>query len=211
MQRIIYLIRHGPPQYPIAADGRRCVYGPSAPLSLNGRQKCLALADAIRQRDHAPPTLLVTSPLLRARQTAEVLAESFGATRVISDDRLRDTESAWEGVPVDEFLDVFAQGRTFADPRTRETIEHIGKRMLAVFDDTLTRFADERLAFISHGDPLRALYFQLSQPHAPYPPYPDLVRLISLDTAQGVRLQQSERGRVTTAGSEYVPTQPESP
>jgi phosphohistidine phosphatase len=52
---------------PVAADAVR-------PLSDLGRQQCRALAGAL-QRQGIRLTALVTSPLLRARQTAELLRE----------------------------------------------------------------------------------------------------------------------------------------
>lgn len=207
MHDVLYLIRHGSPQYPNDADGKRCVYGPSAPLTAEGRLQCLALANVISQREGAPLTILVTSPLPRALQTAELLAKSFCTARVFTDDRLRDTDSMWEGAPVAEFLAVFEQGRTFDDPRTGETIDRVGHRMKSAYDDYCARFPDDRLAFISHGDPLRVLYFRLRHPHAAYPPYSDIVRLLSLEPAQGVRLSRTAFGILTTADIEYVSAQ----
>lgn len=187
-QRVLYLIRHGPPQYPVDADGKRRIYGPAAGLTEAGRLKCTALAQAILHHDGAPLTLLVSSPYVRAAQTAALLAQAFGTARLISDERLRDTASTWEGTPVEEFMAIFEQGRTFDDPRTCESIEAIGQRMLAAYAACISQFPDERIGIVSHGDPLRALYYRLRHPQGAFPPYPELVRLLSLDAAQGLRL-----------------------
>jgi broad specificity phosphatase PhoE len=113
---------------------------------------------------------------------------------IVKDNRLRDTDSTWEGTMMDEFLRIFTQGNTFADPRTLETLEQLGERMKAAYDEIGSRFEGKRIGIISHGDPLRALWFRLSNPQGKFPPYRELTKLISLDAAQGMRIQADQRG-----------------
>jgi phosphohistidine phosphatase len=57
------------------------------PLSQRGRDETRALAKQLAGHD-SPPELVVTSPLLRARQTAEAIANEAG-TEVRVDERLK--------------------------------------------------------------------------------------------------------------------------
>jgi phosphohistidine phosphatase len=56
------------------------------PLTPEGREQARGLAEQLRA-EKIRPDAIVTSPLLRAKQTAEVIAEQLGAD-VVPDDRL---------------------------------------------------------------------------------------------------------------------------
>jgi broad specificity phosphatase PhoE len=195
-EQVIYLIRHGDPIYPVDLLGRRLIYGPTAGLTDKGILKSTHLARNICKREGSPLEILVTSPYPRASQTAAILAREMGIKTVHRDDRLRDTRSSWEGILVDDFMAIFQEGKTFDDPHTLETIEELGERMKEAYDEIVTRFAGKSIGMIGHGDPIRALYFRLCNPQAKYPPYPDLTKMISLDSAEGIRIQKSPSGRL---------------
>ncbi len=79
----LLLVRHA------KAEDREGFDGPDdeRPLTANGRQKFRAAAKGLRKL--APDiSLLATSPLLRARQTAEVLARVFAARGIVEQDLL---------------------------------------------------------------------------------------------------------------------------
>ena len=193
-EQIIYLIRHGPPQYPVDQLGRKLIYGSAAVLTDEGILKSEQLARRILQREGSPLDVLVTSPYARAEQTAAALARVMGTRIVVQDDRLRDTRSSWEGTPVDDFMRTFYDGKTFDDPRTLETMEELGRRMKAAYDDIRTRYDSAKIGIVSHGDPIRALWFRLHDPQGPYPQYPELTRMIGLGSAEGLRLQVDASG-----------------
>ena len=193
-EQIIYLIRHGPPQYPFDPAGRKLIYGPAAGLTDEGILKSERLARSILQREGGPLGVLVTSPYARAEQTAAALARVMGTKIVVQDDRLRDTRSSWAGTPVDDFMRTFYEGKTFDDPRTQETMEDLGRRMKAAYDEILTRYDSAKIGIVSHGDPIRALWFRLHDPEGPYPQYPELTRMIGLGSAEGLRLQIDASG-----------------
>ncbi len=79
----LYIVRHA-----VAVDGAS-FSGPDAerPLTPEGREKFTALAEAL-SRMGLRPGRLWASPLLRARQTAEILAEALDASRVETTDVL---------------------------------------------------------------------------------------------------------------------------
>lgn len=193
-EQIIYLIRHGPPQYPVDALGRKLIYGPEAALTHEGILKSERLASSILQREGAPLDVLVTSPYARAEQTAAVLARMMGTPIVVKDDRLRDTRSSWAGTLADEFMQTFYAGKTFDDPRTLETMEELGRRMKAAYDECRNRYGSVKIGIVSHGDPIRALWFRLQDPVGKYPPYPALTEMIGLGSAEAIRLQVGANG-----------------
>jgi broad specificity phosphatase PhoE len=202
--QVVYLIRHGSPQYPTDQLGRRLVYGHTAELTDDGKAQCVHLADCIVLREANPLQVLITSPYRRAKQTAEILSQEMGVIAIEEDDRLRDTHSKWQGVLAEKFMAEFTSGKTFDDPRTLETLEDLGKRMKTAYDEIILRYKEKRIGIISHGDPIRALWFRLIDPQGVYPPYLDLTKMVSLGPAQAVRLQTNHSGGIEPY-MEYIP------
>ena len=96
-EKTIYLIRHAHPDYPGGVKmclGRRN----DLPLSMQG----FAQAEALRRRfAHIPLEAVYTSPLLRARQTAQAVA---GHTRpvLVVDDLTELDGGEWDGLTYDQ-------------------------------------------------------------------------------------------------------------
>lgn len=90
MRTVVHLLRHGEVFNPT-----KILYGrlPGFRLSELGVQMAKAAADSVAGHDI---TWLVSSPLERARQTAEPFAERFGLP-VVVDDRLIESGNAFEG------------------------------------------------------------------------------------------------------------------
>ena len=95
----LYLIRHG------ATDNNR-----ARPPRLQGRRTDPALSDEGRKQAEAVATLLAgqpidavySSPLLRARQTAEPIARPHGLSVETVDDLVEVDVGLWEGQPWDQ-------------------------------------------------------------------------------------------------------------
>jgi broad specificity phosphatase PhoE len=88
---IVHLVRHGEVENP-----RGVIYGrlPGYHLSEDGRMMAKAAADFLAARD---VTVLRTSPLERARETAEPIAAQFGLEAVV-DERLIEPWNHFEGM-----------------------------------------------------------------------------------------------------------------
>jgi broad specificity phosphatase PhoE len=88
---IVHLVRHGEVENP-----RQVLYGrlPGYHLSADGRMMAKAAAGFLAGRD---VTVLLTSPLERAQETAEPIAEQFTLTPVI-DERLIEPWNHFEGM-----------------------------------------------------------------------------------------------------------------
>jgi broad specificity phosphatase PhoE len=192
---IVYLIRHSIPESPVK-DGRRLMYGPDAPLSPDGRQKARQLGERILAREGKPLDVIYSSPFKRAYETACILVEKMALNPVITHPGLQDTASEWGGVPVEELVQVANAGRLFTDPRTHESISEIAARITAAYHQIVSHHQGERIGMVSHGDPLRILYDRIVHPDQEIPPYPELVREMSLDVAQSLRLEYFPEGRI---------------
>lgn len=96
------LIRHGETDWNRA---RRIQGSTDIPLNDTGREQALAAGIALREaRDAAAPVTVVASDLVRARETAEIIAAALGVDepRIYSGLRERSYGEA-EGVDADEF------------------------------------------------------------------------------------------------------------
>ena len=89
-QTVVHLLRHGEVHNPT-----KILYGrlPGFRLSALGEQMAVLAAKALADRDI---TLVVSSPLERARQTAEPVAAQFGLS-VDVDERLIESDNFFEG------------------------------------------------------------------------------------------------------------------
>ena len=163
----VHLIRHGEVENP-----RHVVYAmlPGFGLSDRGRRQA---AEAGRRLGKEPPRLIVTSPLQRAEETAQLISVSTGAT-VVVDDRLVEwgLSSRWAGFPWEELPEVFP-GELDAyldDPRdlpfSPESLEDAGRRVATCVAEWAQRETGD-LAFVSHQDPVHACAMLLSRVAAP--------------------------------------------
>jgi len=100
---VVHLLRHGEVHNP-----GKILYGriPGFRLSAAGEAMAVAAAEALRGRD---VTVLVSSPLERAQQTAQPIAKALNSTPRI-DDRLIESDNVFEGKTVE-----FGAG-SFKDP-----------------------------------------------------------------------------------------------
>src|SRR4051794_22380086 len=104
----LLLVRHAE-----VDNARRVLYGrlPRFALSAAGRREAERLAEALGRE---PVAALYSSPLLRARQTAGVIARHHpDAARHVSA-LLHEVRSAWEGAPLASFAAGFS---TYGDRR----------------------------------------------------------------------------------------------
>ncbi|MDO4312283.1 MAG: histidine phosphatase family protein [Eubacteriales bacterium] len=92
--RSIYLVRHGKPDFP--GGIRRCIGRTELPLSETGRQQARELAAYFARH---PVEHIFTSPLIRSRETAELLADGRYPVQIIPGLQELDM-GEWENVPI---------------------------------------------------------------------------------------------------------------
>lgn len=151
--RTLVLLRHGRTAYNAAGRLQGQV---DIPLDDVGRWQADESARALLTRE--TPTLIVTSDLGRAADTARVLGEAAGV-RVVADERLRERGfGAWEGMLREEMLagwpEEFAAWRKGEEPTTTgaETRRGVGVRMVEAIEEHVAGLdAGETLVVVSHG------------------------------------------------------------
>src|SRR5260370_39132491 len=150
---VVHLVRHGEVDNP-----RGVLYGrmPGFHLSEDGRLMAKAAADFLAGRD---VTVLMSSPLERARESAEPIAAEFGLTPVI-DDRLIEAWNHFEGLTVgvgDGSLRRPRHWRYLVNPLRPswgEPYRDVAARMLDVVGDAARAARGHEAVCVSHQLPI---------------------------------------------------------
>ena len=151
---VLYLIRHGATEANLALPPRIQGRRHNPPLARLGVRQAEATRDflAIRPIDHA-----YTSPMLRAVQTAAIVAEPHGLAPVPLDGLTECDVGQWEGLdwPTIRGLDADGYRRFHADPAAfgypgGESFAGVHDRVVAVLEDLLERHRGGSVLVIAH-------------------------------------------------------------
>ncbi|MFJ4775413.1 histidine phosphatase family protein [Streptomyces sp. NPDC088762] len=157
----LVLLRHGET---LLTPGRRLSgSGGSNPgLSPAGRRQADAAADALAHRGDIEA--VVTSPMRRCRETARPVAERLGLNLQVDPDLREADFGAWEGLTFSEVRarypdDLNAWFTSPDSPPTgaAETMHQVARRVTAVRDGLLARYAGATVLIVSHVVPVRTL------------------------------------------------------
>ncbi|WP_228977355.1 bifunctional RNase H/acid phosphatase [Streptomyces sp. DH12] len=155
------LLRHGEtaltPQKRFSGSG-----GSDPELSPAGLHQARAVAAALAARGTVQE--IVSSPLLRCRQTAETVAERLGLD-VGVDDGLRETDfGAWEGLTFAEVrerypddLDAWLASPKAAPTGGGESFAAVARRVAAARDRLTERHAGRTVLLVTHVTPIKTL------------------------------------------------------
>jgi probable phosphoglycerate mutase len=153
----ILLVRHGETDW--NRQPARCQGWAEVGLNHTGRAQAVAQGRALRERGLS---LIVSSHLLRARETAQlILAELDGEVRLVPDPRLAETHRGdWEARSFDEIMreepETFRhyreQPETFRFPGG-ESLAEQQRRVLAALRDVA--LGGERTVLVTHGGSIR--------------------------------------------------------
>ena len=153
-----YLVRHAE----AAGNINRVFQGSmNAELSENGHKQLTLLAERCK---NFPVDVIYTSPLIRARKTAEAF-NTYHNAPVIIDPRLVEIDGGeFEGKPWEQLVHAFPE--QFAvwtgnhgcfEAPGGETVKAVQERMTAAFTDIAFQEKGKSIAIISHGCALRTL------------------------------------------------------
>jgi 2,3-bisphosphoglycerate-dependent phosphoglycerate mutase len=128
------------------------------PLNDLGRQQAVELAAALSDQEFVA---VYSSPLRRALETAQTVAESHGLTAVPVEGLREVDVGSWQALTRDEVEQRFPQqfrrwldyGRGWDDG---ETYEEMGDRVLATLEQLAARHEGEQIVAVTHGGPIRA-------------------------------------------------------
>lgn len=157
MDTTVFLIRHGVTEW---HDQKRLLGRRDVPLSPEGLEQARAAAGLfgdLRISD------LISSPLQRALQTAEIIAEQFDLD-VARDPRLSDFDvGKWAGQTFEDVVSTPEYQRFLANPETREipggeNLEEVRSRAVGALEQALADSpSGEAIALVSHAGIIRVL------------------------------------------------------
>jgi probable phosphoglycerate mutase len=178
------LLRHG--QTPLSAEKRFAGTGDIELTETGVRQAKLA-GDRLAARGGID--VIVTSPLRRARETAEAVAEATGAPVVAGED-FRETDfGAWEGLTFAEAQQRWPDdvAAWLADPSSAptggESFATVDARVRAALERVLTDYTRRTVLVVSHVTPIKTLVAAalLAPPAAMYRMHLDVGALSQID------------------------------
>ena len=154
----IVLVRHGVTAYSVE---KRFAGRSDLELLPAGLAQAAAAAERVRQL--GPIDQVISSPLLRTRQTAAAVAETLRLP-VTTEDGLAETDfGRWDGYTFGEIRqsEPEALQRWLSDPGMAppggESQRTLGRRVLATRDALLQRFPGQTLALVTHVSPIKTL------------------------------------------------------
>ena len=152
------MLRHGQTEFSV--QGR---YSGRSDLPLTELGKRQAAAAAARLASTDGVTAVVSSPMLRARRTAEPVASALGVPLTIHDGLIETDFGAWEGL-------TFAEARardpelhtrwltdTSVAPPDGESMDAVHRRVRRTRDQLIAEYGAATLVIVSHVTPIKSL------------------------------------------------------
>ena len=149
MATTILLARHGETDWNAA---RRVQGHTDVPLNDRGREQARALADEL---DDEPLDAVYASDLLRAHETARIVAERKGMDVIVLPELRERHFGTWEGLTDTEVLERYPHARTVTSWGDGETREELSRRILDALERIAEAHPDGRVLVVAHGGPLR--------------------------------------------------------
>jgi alpha-ribazole phosphatase len=161
--RRLWLVRHGATLW--NSEQRFCGHSDIA-LSEQGNEQARWLTEFLRA---VPIGTIYASDLLRARQTADVIAQSHQHVSIQTSDAWRELNfGAWEGLTYAQIAERFPDQLAFftdplnASPPAGEAFSNLLQRVQTAFLALVHEAANQTdqhrdIVLVSHGGPLRAL------------------------------------------------------
>jgi len=158
----LWLVRHGQTDW--NAQGRWQGQTPDAPpLNATGLAQAQAVAEQLAVQDGLTFAAIYSSDLLRARQTAEAIAQRLGLP-IHLDSRLREVHlGVWEGMLGEDValryvaeLDERRRDPVYSRPPQGESVYEVAARVGQAFDAIARAHPDQHVVVVSHGLALAA-------------------------------------------------------
>jgi len=157
----IYLMRHG-----YVANPQKVFYSEGFPLSDKGAQEIVRLAHDFKTAGISI-NVIVSSPYLRTRETAEIMAQALNTPEVTFDDRLKE----WQVGPWFDrtFLEFNTTTKYDQEPPPLvlppeiEPLQVMADRMTVAICDWADRYREKNILIVSHREPLVTALLSLQQ------------------------------------------------
>ncbi|MGN6793277.1 MAG: histidine phosphatase family protein [Streptosporangiaceae bacterium] len=181
---VTLLLRHGATE--MSAERRFAGRGDIALTNEGIKQAGLAA----RKLAAAPGVdVILTSPLQRARRTAEAVAETTGAPLIVDDDLVEADFGQWQGLTFAEARERWPDQLTAwlatpdAAPPGGESFAIVATRVLAALDRLVDAHKHKRAVLVSHVTPIKTLICRalLAPPEAMFRMNLDVASLTRID------------------------------
>lgn len=177
--KTVLLIRHG--QTDSSLNNKLCGRT-DEPLNNNGIHEVKRLITFLDARNK--PDIIITSPLIRAKQTAQIITNKYNLTPIESEELREIDFGDWEGLTFneiknkqpDEFIKWIKHPDKFT-PTDGESIINLNKRINNFMNKVLNNSEENSILYlITHGGPIRSvlinalkippsLYWNIKIPH----------------------------------------------
>lgn len=156
-----YLVRHGEAENNVlgllnSGTGKR-----EYPLTETGRQMVAKTALYLRNEN---PDFIVSSPVLRARQTAEILHDTLSIPLTIEPRLCEAGFGSFEETSYRAFVEFMKEHGTRAIGAPELGVEgymDIRARVRSFLESTVAAFSGKKIVIVSHADTLQEMYAEL--------------------------------------------------
>ena len=151
-----FVMRHGQAESNLTHVWSSAIDAPN-PLTEEGVVQVKASAETLRGK-HID--LIIASPVLRTKMTAEIVAETIGLAKedIVFDMRLREINPGdeYQGKPLASFLEQFPSYKDrFTTPNPKgESYADVKRRIMEAFFDADKTYAGKTILFVTHGGPI---------------------------------------------------------
>lgn len=164
---LITLVRHGQTDWNLA---RRIQGATDIPLNDTGRDDARRAAALLSDRTHHQ---VCASPLVRAHETAQIIARTLGLDEPDLHTELRERSfGEAEGIPVSEYMERYQSWH--APVPGAETLAEVGERAMQAIERIVRRSRRrsapnaESIVIVTHGGLIRAVLERVSGGTLPY-------------------------------------------
>jgi broad specificity phosphatase PhoE len=154
----IFLVRHGKPNNP-----RHIIYGrlPGFPLTEYGQEEVRLAGEYIKDRLVGNPEVIFSSPLLRTKQTVQILSQIFPKAKVIFDKNIQELDLGWwVGKSEEELVrqgiwQVYLESPSSLE--NGETFAGAQERIVSWFKKVVVGRKGKEIIVVTHKDLIRLL------------------------------------------------------
>lgn len=162
-QITFFLVRHGEAENNVRHISNSLPEKEAYPLTAHGRKQVAETA-ALLQTKH--PDMIFNSPILRAKQTAAIIAQATGLVSH-SDERLQETGMGiFNNHTHEEFMTKYPDAASRMSPDPEDNVESfvdMRGRLMSFLEEMKEKYSGKKIVVVSHGDPLEQLHGILTE------------------------------------------------
>lgn len=158
----IYLVRHGETDW-----NKKGIYQgqEDTPLNEKGKDEARNLALALKGKEIS---IIYSSDLTRAKETAEIIAKSLGIQTIIYKESLREMNfGEWTGKSIfemeedSELFQLWQKDPWNISPPEGETLKELANRVRKEAEEIFLKHYSQNVLVVTHAGPIKALIFNL--------------------------------------------------